>query len=129
MEELKEAGINKHFAKTVGISVDHRRTNKSTQSLLLNVNRLKEYKARLVIFPKKADVSKDVIGTAAANKDLFTKPKASEGAITFTTVTDELTGFRAYDALRRAQADTKLVGIRSKKAKEGKDAAPAKDED
>eukprot|EP00761_Pharyngomonas_kirbyi_P011164 gb/GECH01011189.1/.p1 GENE.gb/GECH01011189.1/~~gb/GECH01011189.1/.p1 ORF type:complete len:208 (+),score=25.76 gb/GECH01011189.1/:1-624(+) len=50
--ELKEAGFNDpHFARTVGISVDPRRTNKSQESLDRNVERLKQYKARLVVKP------------------------------------------------------------------------------
>jgi large subunit ribosomal protein L13e len=49
----QEAGIDRKFAKTVGISVDHRRTNKCTESLKLNVARLAEYKERLVIFPRR----------------------------------------------------------------------------
>merc|ERR1712071_134273 len=53
LEELKGAGLNKRYAMTVGISVDHRRTNKSMQSLQRNVRRLKEYKSKLVLFPLK----------------------------------------------------------------------------
>lgn len=32
MEELKEAGISKKVALTIGIAVDHRRTNKSVRN-------------------------------------------------------------------------------------------------
>ena len=41
LAELKEAGVNPKLAPTIGVAVDHRRTNKSTQSLLANVARLK----------------------------------------------------------------------------------------
>merc|ERR1719428_2326308 len=51
--ELKEAGINKKEARTIGIAVDHRRKNHSSESLQLNVQRLKEYKAKLIVFPRK----------------------------------------------------------------------------
>merc|ERR1719318_1499661 len=44
LEELKAAGIPVKSAKTIGISVDHRRKNRSTESLQSNVQRLKEYK-------------------------------------------------------------------------------------
>jgi hypothetical protein len=50
---LQAAGIAVKKAKTIGIAVDHRRTNKSTESLLLNVERLKKYMGNLVVFPKK----------------------------------------------------------------------------
>merc|ERR1712194_427164 len=54
LEELAQAGVSPAFAKTVGISVDHRRTNRSTESKALNVARLKAYKEKLVLLPKKA---------------------------------------------------------------------------
>lgn len=53
LEELKEAGISKKKAGTIGIAVDHRRKNKSVESLQINVARLKEYQGKLVVFPKK----------------------------------------------------------------------------
>ena len=53
LEELKTAGISVRSAKTIGISVDHRRKNKSTESLQANVQRLKEYKSKLIVFPRK----------------------------------------------------------------------------
>merc|ERR1712046_19925 len=53
-EELKEAGINHKQAKTIGIAVDHRRTNSSVETLQTNVQRLKVYKSKLVLFPRKA---------------------------------------------------------------------------
>jgi len=53
LEELKGAGLTARYARTVGIAVDHRRTNKSGESLALNVARLKEYKSKLIVFPKK----------------------------------------------------------------------------
>lgn len=45
------AGINKGFARTIGIAVDHRRRNKSVESLQANVQRLKEYRSKLILFP------------------------------------------------------------------------------
>ena len=41
-------------AKTIGISVDHRRKNKSLESLQRNVQRLKEYQSKLILFPVKS---------------------------------------------------------------------------
>ncbi|KAG9475045.1 hypothetical protein GDO78_003483 [Eleutherodactylus coqui] len=58
LEELKAAGINKKVARTIGISVDHRRRNKSTESLQTNVQRLKEYRSKLIIFPRKPTAPK-----------------------------------------------------------------------
>merc|ERR1712066_936084 len=54
LEELKTAGISKNMAKTIGITVDHRRRNKSVESLQINAQRLKEYQSKLILFPIKA---------------------------------------------------------------------------
>merc|ERR1711983_204625 len=51
LEELKAAGLSKNYARTIGISVDHRRRNKSVESLQLIAQRLKEYKSKLILFP------------------------------------------------------------------------------
>merc|ERR1712205_248175 len=40
-------------ARTIGISVDHRRRNKSIESLQVNAARLKAYLAKVVVFPRK----------------------------------------------------------------------------
>lgn len=53
LEELKAAGIGKRIAHTIGIAVDYRRTNRSLESLQLNAQRLKEYRSRLILFPRK----------------------------------------------------------------------------
>ncbi|KAI3377911.1 hypothetical protein L3Q82_009038, partial [Scortum barcoo] len=58
LEELKAAGIHKKTARTIGISVDSRRRNRSTESLQANVQRLKEYRSKLILFPRKASAPK-----------------------------------------------------------------------
>ena len=37
----------------MGIAVDHRRRNTNEESLAVNVARLAEYKAKLIVFPRK----------------------------------------------------------------------------
>ncbi|KAF4595488.1 60S ribosomal protein L13 [Ophiocordyceps camponoti-floridani] len=54
LAELKEAGISRHVAPTIGIAVDHRRQNLSEESLNTNVNRLKSYKEKLILLPRKS---------------------------------------------------------------------------
>jgi large subunit ribosomal protein L13e len=54
LAELKAAGIGRKEAKGVGIVVDHRRRNLSEEGKLVNVERLKAYKQRLIVFPRKA---------------------------------------------------------------------------
>lgn len=128
----QEAGITAQLARTIGISVDHRRTNKCNESLQLNVQRLKEYKSRLVVFPRKANAPKKGDASAAeiaAAKQLVgtvvAAPKA-EAAVTFAPITEEMKSFRAFSTLRAARNDAKLVGVRlNKKKKEGDDAPAA----
>ena len=52
LEELKKAGIDRNLALRVGISVDFRRRNKNEEHLQRNVDRLKEYKSKLILFPR-----------------------------------------------------------------------------
>lgn len=55
---LQAAGIHKKTARTIGIAVDPRRRNRSTESLQANVQRLKEYRSKLILFPRKASAPK-----------------------------------------------------------------------
>eukprot|EP01035_Chromulina_nebulosa_P019111 gene19111-24945_t len=134
LEELKEAKINRNYAKTIGIAVDHRRTNKSTESLNLNVARLQEYISRLLVFPrgskvKNGDCTFEEAKAARQLKGAIIAAPALSPAVTKVTLTEELTAFKAYSTLRAARNDAKLVGIRKKKASEKKDEAPAKSDD
>ena len=54
LAELKEAGVGRKEALSIGIAVDHRRRNLSEEGKKLNVERLQAYKARLIVFPRKA---------------------------------------------------------------------------
>ena len=40
-------------AQKLGIAVDHRRRNTNEESLEINVQRLKEYQSKLIVFPRK----------------------------------------------------------------------------
>merc|ERR1712127_308450 len=53
LAELKAAGLTAAYARTVGIAVDARRTNRSVEGLNANVARLNEYKSKLIVFPKR----------------------------------------------------------------------------
>ena len=55
------------MARTIGIAVDYRRRNKSVESLQPNVQRLKEYRSKLIIFPKKQ--SKPRKGDASVSRN------------------------------------------------------------
>ncbi|KAG8859073.1 60S ribosomal protein L13 [Tulasnella sp. 330] len=53
LTELKAAGIHKREARGLGIKVDHRRRNLSEEGMKVNVDRLKAYKTKLIVFPKR----------------------------------------------------------------------------
>lgn len=64
------AGIHKKTARTIGISVDPRRRNRSTESLQANVQRLKEYRSKLILFPRKASAPKKGDSTVSFHMDI-----------------------------------------------------------
>merc|ERR1712151_1333054 len=65
LAELREAKIGAKLARTIGIAVDPRRTNRSVQAFQKNVTRLREYKASLIVFPTKNEKRKLKKGSAA----------------------------------------------------------------
>ncbi|KFA55907.1 hypothetical protein S40293_06932 [Stachybotrys chartarum IBT 40293] len=131
LAELKEAGIPRLLAPTIGISVDARRQNLSEESLVANVERLKAYKERLILLPRrsnavkkgdtKTDLSKvekvSLISSALpiAPTDIAFReikkgemPAAIEGG--------------AYAKLRQARSNKRYQGAREKRAKDKADA-------
>lgn len=123
-EELKEAGIPRRFAPSIGIAVDHRRRNKSLESLQANVARLKAYKSNLVIFPrdpkkpKAFESSVEETKTVGQKKGRVLPITKEKPALETIKLTQELKDFKAYAKLRVERANVRLVGVRAKKAKE-----------
>ena len=127
--ELKKAGINAQFAKTVGISVDHRRTNKSEESLNLNVEKLKKYSEKLVLLPKTAGKPKrapkgmisdsvDVAQTVQVlNSQVLANPvvKLREKPV---TITKDMKEFSAYKTLAYEKLNKKWAGKRKVRTQE-----------
>eukprot|EP01126_Amoeba_proteus_P057487 TRINITY_DN7318_c0_g2_i4.p1 TRINITY_DN7318_c0_g2~~TRINITY_DN7318_c0_g2_i4.p1 ORF type:complete len:221 (-),score=30.26 TRINITY_DN7318_c0_g2_i4:52-714(-) len=71
LQELKAAQITPREAHSVGIAIDYRRSNKSVESVNLNVQRLKVYKSKLVLFPKDRKIPK------SKRKETEVKPTAA----------------------------------------------------
>lgn len=135
LEELKAAGIHKKEARTIGIAVDYRRKNRSVESLQHNVQRLKEYKSKLILFPRK--LSKPKKGDATAEE--IKMATQLQGVVMPISIqikrekarepSEEEKNFNAFVTLRVARADARLWGKRQKKAKEAAEsleAAPKK---
>lgn len=64
LAEIKASGLGVQFARSIGISVDHRRKNRNQESLELNKARLQNYINKLVIYPRneKKPVTKAKMG-------------------------------------------------------------------
>ncbi|KAI8145979.1 ribosomal protein L13e [Fennellomyces sp. T-0311] len=124
LEELKEAGINRKVARTVGIAVDHRRRNKSQESLELNVQRLKAYKAKLIVFPRKAGKPKqgdseaaEVASAVQFRGGLLPIQQISAAPEARAIAADEKK-VNAFKKLRYARSEARTLGAREKRARE-----------
>ncbi|CAG8693191.1 17691_t:CDS:2 [Cetraspora pellucida] len=151
LDELKEAGIRRREALTIGIPVDHRRKNRSKESLDLNVERLKAYMERLIIFPRKPckpkkdeqkdkyelsskkkkteyETQKAEFATAAQHKGPVIPIRQALDEEEARPITNEEKAASAYATLRKARSDARLVGVREarRKAKEEEEAAKKK---
>jgi large subunit ribosomal protein L13e len=126
--ELKAAGLTQAFARTVGIAVDHRRHNKNADSMATNVERLNQYKNKLILFPKRADKPKkgeindstaDKLATAAQNttEGVFALPKQSKRC-KIEALTDDMKKAKVYFRLRAERTNRRYHGKREKAAKE-----------
>mmetsp|Transcript_99725 Transcript_99725/g.287941 ORF Transcript_99725/g.287941 Transcript_99725/m.287941 type:complete len:218 (+) Transcript_99725:90-743(+) len=129
LEELREAKIPKKYAPTIGIAVDHRRRNKCVESLQRNVDRLKQYMSKLVVFPKrsgkkgvkKGDTPRSELPNVAQNtlKEIIPIERPSK-RIKARAITAEEKEFSAYKTLKKARTDKKYYGAKMKKAAEAK---------
>merc|ERR1712113_362360 len=130
LDELREAKISPKLAPTIGIAVDHRRRNKCAESLQANVQRLKLYKSKLLVFPrksgtksvKKGDTPKSELQNVAQNtlKEIIPVPKPTL-RIKARAITADEKEKSAYKTLKKARTNKKYLGERLKKANAGKE--------
>ncbi|KAK7422909.1 60S ribosomal protein L13 [Neonectria magnoliae] len=135
LAELKEAGIPKAFAPTIGIAVDSRRQNLSEESLAANVARLKAYQERLILLPrrsnapKKGDTKTDVSKIEKAGLLSAAFPIAPTDIafkeINKSDVPSAIEG-GAYRTLRVARSNARYQGAREKRVRDAADAEAAK---
>lgn len=120
-QEVKAAGLTPTYARTVGIAVDHRRVNRNKEIFDANVQRLKEYQSKLIVFPRngKAPEVNQVVSTAATFPIVQPSTDVEARAV-------EDDGKSAYRTLRLARSDKKFKGIREKRAREKAEAEAEK---
>lgn len=120
--------------------MDARRQNLSVESLKANVERLKDYQKRLIVFPRRAGVVK---AGDSAKADLQKVSGADAKVVRRTGVAQPIRNTHprdgvstmkksempkeegAYRRLRVARSDQRLVGVREKRAKAKADEAQA----
>lgn len=118
LEELKEAGINRKEARSIGVAVDHRRRNHCVESLNLNVARLKEFKARLIVFPRKngkiknGDSSAEEIAAAAQLAGDLIPIVQKNPTVCSMVITDDIRKQKARTQLKMAESRLYLEGKR-----------------
>lgn len=109
--ELKAAKLDPKYAQTVGIAVDHRRVNKSTETFDANVERLELYKKSLIVFKKGEKPTAEQVSAAAAFPIVQPAPETAPRAV-------EVPERTAYRTLRLARSKKRYLGIREKRAAE-----------
>ncbi len=119
------------MARTIGIAVDARRRNRSLEGLQDNVNRLKAYKAALVVFPRRAnkpkagDSSAEECKAASQFAGKLMPVTAAKPVLEKIAITDAMKAESAYATLRLERMNKRMAGIRKKRAE---DAAAAEKE-
>ncbi len=128
--EVKAAKLNLDFARSVGIAVDLRRSNKSQETLELNVKRIRDYVERLVLLPRKAGVPKKgnhgVLSDSTETKTLVQSQVPGAPSVSLREksgkVTKEMNAFRAYSQLRTERMNRIWEGRRqAREAAKNKD--------
>jgi large subunit ribosomal protein L13e len=134
VEEIKKAGLTVAFARTVGITVDTRRRNLSEEALQQNIQRLNEYKAKLVLFPRQAGKTKKGPIADSAEEALKNVQQLQGNVLPIATTVSqseprEITAAErkksAHKTLRHARRTVKAVGYLVKKKRAAEEAANA----
>lgn len=115
LQEVKIAGISPKYARSVGICVEYRRKSKSAETLLRNVQRLKEYLGKLIVFPKGGKKEREEVGEFVVKN--LNEVKKSEGKVKARVVGEEEKKFEAYNTLRKARTQKKSISRKLKRKK------------
>ena len=119
-DELKAANISKKYAMTIGIAVDHRRTNQSQQIFDRNVARLNDYQSKLVL------ADKSNIDSLTQNTDSVVLPVSSTATIETRLITDADRASRVFQNLQKERLNARLAGHRAALAKKREEEAKLK---
>jgi len=126
LKELKEAGINPKQAVSIGIGIDYRRKNRSVEGLQANVERLKAYKARLIVFPlkggkvKKGDSTAEETSAATQFKGEILPIVQPKAKIETMAITEDMKKASAVRQYKQERATQYITGKRRWAKKEEK---------
>lgn len=114
LAELKAAGVRGiNYARSIGISIDERRKDTCAETQKVNVERIKQYTAKMILYPRrKADKKPQVLeatpeqlkASEAVQQNTtrtvipFPKP---ESAFSFSAITKEMKDDIVYKRLRK----------------------------
>jgi len=135
LDELAAAKVNRREARGLGIAVDHRRKNRSEEGFQLNVNRLKLYRSKLVVFPRNATSKRAKKGDSSAEELKQAKQIVSRDTLQINKALPKLKARKitkderdatVTTVLRKALTDAKRWGAREKRQKDKADEAAGK---
>ena len=139
VEELKGAGVTAKYATTIGVRTDLRRKNLSEEGLNANVQRLKSYLSKLVLFPinhnklRKGEASAEETKAAVQDRSRFAtgvvpNPHSVCAALeAFCKVTDAEKKAKVYNFLKSNHSAVRFMGARIKKAAKKAEVTAAKE--
>ena len=137
-DELSAAGITAKYAKSIGVRVDLRRKNLSEEGLSRNVQRLKTYLAKLVLFPlnnkkpQKGDSSEAETKNAVQDVSRWGKtvahPSVRASLEAPRKLTPEEKKKNVYRFLKKNISAAQFLSARLKRAKAKADKAAAEEE-
>merc|ERR1711998_479226 len=118
LAEIKAAGLGKLEARSLGVAVDHRRRNRSVGGLQTNVQRLREYKANLVVFPRNAKkMKKGWVDDATADQTEAVQQSLGARTMPYVKPVEEQSA-NVTRMLKASWNDARLCGFREKRTKE-----------
>lgn len=114
LEELKKGGLkNVNYARSIGIAIDLRRKDTCAETQKVNIDRIKEYLNKIILYPKKKPEVKPAVLEATPDQIKFSQtlpqnttktviplPKA-DSAFSFGQITPKMKDEIVYKTLRK----------------------------
>ncbi|GFP96764.1 60S ribosomal protein l13-1 [Phtheirospermum japonicum] len=122
LEKLKAARIPKKLGLTIGIFVNHHCRNRFLEGLHTNVQRLKLYKAKVIVFSgyerkiKNGDSTLEELAITTQVSCAFLSSVPEKPTVDLVKVTYELKSIKACNKLHLERTNACYVGVRAQRA-------------